>query len=315
MKVFKKKGELTHFQILAEIARGQPHLRQKDIADKLGITVQAVSENIKNLVDEGFVETGMGRSKYKITKRGIEKVKTEAANLRKYADNVLETMNTYKSVWPAIARQKLKPGEKVWLEMENGTLYATKEKKSAYAEVLNEATTYKSVWPAIARQKLKPGEKVWLEMENGTLYATKEKKSAYAEVLNEATMGEDVALIKLGGTIELKPGSVVILKLPTINQGGSRACDLEKIISIYEKGSDNMRFDRVGEMGTVSRAVTEKLDIKADFEFATPDATLAAAKRGLNVLVFAVGKMTKSITRKLDSEGVNYVIEDVTKSE
>ena len=268
MKVFKKKGELTHFQILAEIARGEPHLRQKDIADKLGITVQAVSENIKNLVDEGFVETGMGRSKYKITKRGIEKVKTEAANLRKYADNVLETMNTYKSVWPAIARQKLKSGEKVWLEMENGTLYATKE-----------------------------------------------KKSAYAEVLNEASKGEDVALIKLGGTIELKPGSVVILKLPTINQGGSRGCDLEKIISIYEEGLDKRRFDRIGEMGTVSRAVTEKLGIKADFEFATPDATLAAAKRGLNVLVFAVGKMTNSITRKLDSEGVNYVIKDVTKSE
>jgi putative transcriptional regulator len=40
MKVFKKKGELTKFQILAEIAKGQPHLRQKDIADKLVITVQ-----------------------------------------------------------------------------------------------------------------------------------------------------------------------------------------------------------------------------------------------------------------------------------
>ena len=34
MKVFKKKGELTRFQILAEIAKEQPHLRQKDIAKK-----------------------------------------------------------------------------------------------------------------------------------------------------------------------------------------------------------------------------------------------------------------------------------------
>ena len=98
MKVFKKKGELTRFQILAEIAREQPHLRQKDIAKKLDITVQAVSENIKSLVDDGFVETGMGNARYKITKRGIEKVKNEAVNLRKYADNVLNTMNTYKSV-------------------------------------------------------------------------------------------------------------------------------------------------------------------------------------------------------------------------
>jgi putative transcriptional regulator len=33
MKVFKKKGEFTRLQILAEIAKQEPHLRQKDIAD------------------------------------------------------------------------------------------------------------------------------------------------------------------------------------------------------------------------------------------------------------------------------------------
>ena len=46
MKVFKKKGELTRFQILAEIAKQEPHLRQKDIAGKLNNS-QEVSENIK----------------------------------------------------------------------------------------------------------------------------------------------------------------------------------------------------------------------------------------------------------------------------
>ncbi|MCE5215201.1 MAG: winged helix-turn-helix transcriptional regulator [Methanobacterium sp.] len=264
MKVFKKKGELTHFQILAEIAKQEPHLRQKDIAKKLGITVQAVSENIKSLADEGLVETGKGRSNYKITKKGIESVKTDAVNLRKYADQVLDTMNAYKSIWPAIAREDYSAGDGVWLEMDDGTLYATSHETSAHAEVLNDV-----------------------------------KKC------------EDVALIKLSGTIELQSGNVVIIKLPTINQGGSRSSDLEKIKGILQ---DPMRkFDRIGIMGTVSRAVTQKLNIKADFEFATPEATVAAAKRGLNVLVFAVGKMTGSITQKLDNEIINYVIEDVRK--
>jgi putative transcriptional regulator len=103
----------------------------------------------------------------------------------------------------------------------------------------------------------------------------------------------------------------VIIKLPTINHGGSRASDLKKIEKIYF--DDQRKFDRVGIMGTVSRAVTNKLDIQADFEFATPQATVAAAKRGLNVLVFAVGKMTNTIIRKLENEGINYVIEDVKK--
>ncbi len=260
MKVFKKKGELTRFQILAEIAKEQPHLRQKDIANQLGITIQAVSENIKSLVDDGFVETGVGNAKYSITKRGIEKVKSEAVNLRKYADNVLETMNTYKSVWPAIARENMAAGDTVWLEMENGTLYAGKK-----------------------------------------------KKSAYAEVLKDASEGDDVALIKLGGTIQLKTGNVTIIQVPTINEGGSNACDINKIQEIYKEG-----FDRVGIMGTVSRAVINKSGIESDFEFATPNATVAASKRGLNVLVFAVGKMSKSLIRRLEEEGLKYTLEDVS---
>lgn len=259
MKVFKKKGELTRFQILAEIAKQQPHLRQKDIAEKLGITIQAVSENIKSLSDDGFVEIREGTARYHVTKRGIEKLKKEAVDLRKYADEVVETMNTYKSIWPAIAREEMKSGQNIWLKMEKGTLYATRE-----------------------------------------------KSSASAEVLNDASKGEDVALIKLKGIIKLKNGTVTIIKLPTINQGGSRASNMDKIQMVYKKG-----FDKVGIMGTISRAVTDKLEISPDFEFATPYATVAAAKRGLNVLIFAVGNMTKSITRKLDEEGIQYIIEDV----
>lgn len=265
MRVFKKRGEITRFEILAEIARGDPHLRQKDIADKLGITIQAVSENIKSLADEGLVETGRGHSRYKITKRGIEKVKKDALNLRKYADQVLDTMNTYKSVWPALAQEDLQAGERVWLRMEDGTLYAGKK-----------------------------------------------KSPAHAEVLHDAVKGEDVALSGLGGTIELEPGAVVIVKLPPINQGGSKKSDLDKVCKIYSDYETG--FDRVGIMGTVSRAVVDKVGIRPDFEFATPQATVAASRRGLNVLVFAVGKMTRSISRKLDEEGIKYIIEDVSIS-
>ncbi|HSQ01902.1 MAG TPA: transcriptional regulator, partial [Methanobacterium sp.] len=100
---------------------------------------------------------------------------------------------------------------------------------------------------------------------------------------------------------------VVIVQVPTINEGGSKACDLERIIEVYERG-----FDRVGIMGTVSRVVTNKLGIETDFEFATPNATVAAAKRGLNVMVFAVGKMRKSLIKKLENEGLKYTVEDVS---
>ncbi|MDI9624356.1 MAG: winged helix-turn-helix transcriptional regulator [Methanothermobacter sp.] len=262
MKEFKKKGELTKFQILAEIAENQPHIRQRDIAEKLGITVQAVSENIKTLTDQGYIQAGDGRSHYKLTKRGIEKLKREAITLRKYADSVLETMSTYKSTWPAIAKENLKKGEEVELFMEDGILYAKKRTDG----------------------------------------------QAHGKVLHDAKKGEDVALTELSGLINLKKGKVTIIVLPRINEGGSRATNLKKIKEIYAQG-----HDKVGIMGTVARAVANKLNLKVDFEFATPEATLAAAKRGLNVLVLAVGRMSKSIARKLEEENIEYKIENVIK--
>ncbi len=42
---------------------------------------------------------------------------------------------------------------------------------------------------------------------------------------------------------------------------------------------------------------------------------VAAAKRGLNVLVFAVGKMTKSLIRKMEHDGLKYTVEDVSLEE
>jgi len=259
MKALRKKGELTRFQILSEIAMRQPYVRQKDIADKLGVTVQAVSENIKSLIAEGLVESGSGRSHYKITRRGAEKIKEAAMDLRRYADEVLESMSFYRSVWPAIAWEDLQEGDKVELFMEDGILYARRRR-------------------------------------NG---------EAYAEVLHPARRGEDVALSELGGTIPLQRGKVTIAVLPGISEGGSRNADLERLREL------SRGHDRTGIMGTVSRAAANKLNMQVDFEFATPHAALAAAKRGLNVLVLAVGKMSRSITEKLEKEGIEYSVEDL----
>lgn len=136
MKVFKNKGELTRFQILGEIARSQPHLRQKDIAEKLGITIQAVSENIKTLVEEGYMEIGDGRSNYTISKEGVERIKREAKILKSYSEDIIDIMNSYKTVWPAIAAENLEEGETVGIYMDNGILYASHKKASAYGVVL-----------------------------------------------------------------------------------------------------------------------------------------------------------------------------------
>lgn len=269
MKIFKKRGEMTHFQILSEISKQEPHLRQKDIADRLEITVQAVSENIKTLIDEGYITSKDGRAPYKITQKGITKVKKDAINLRKYSDDVLDTMNYYKSIWPAIAAEDLKEGESVGLFMENGVLFANKS-----------------------------------------------KQNACAEVLCDVEKGGDVPLTSLTGMIDLEVGQVIIVTLPTIKQGGSRCTDFELIKSLYFNDFKKWgikKIDKFGVMGTVSRAVANKLNIPIDIEFAISPSSISAAKKGLNVMILVVGDMSKSIVKSLEDEDIKFNVVSAQK--
>ena len=264
MKAFKKRGALTHFQILSEISKQDPHLKQKDLANKLGITIQAVSENIKTLTEEGYITSKDGRSPYKITQKGIDKVKKDAISLRKYSDLVLETMNHYKTIWPAIAEEKLVKDDIVGLYMDNGVLYAHKK-----------------------------------------------EENATGVVLEDAEAGMDVALTNLTGTIDMDVGEVTIINVPPIKNGGSKSCDLELIKNVYNNGTNTgQSIDKIAVAGTVSRAVVKKLNLPIDIEFAAPQATANAARKGLNVLAICVGDMSKAFTRELEAEKIKFNIID-----
>lgn len=121
--ILQSKKESTKFQILVEIAAHQPDVRQKEIADKIGVTPQAVSEYMKELVSEGLLFSD-GRVRYRVTKKGIEWVIERAQELKKYARFVMEEIVSHVSIATAIAMEKVVKGQKVKLWMENGLLYA-----------------------------------------------------------------------------------------------------------------------------------------------------------------------------------------------
>ena len=121
--ILRSKKESTKFQILVEIASHQPDVRQKEIADKIGITPQAVSEYIKELVLEGLLFSD-GRVRYRVTKIGVEWVLERALELKKYARYVMEDIVSHVSVATAIANENFNKGQTVSLVMDNGLLYA-----------------------------------------------------------------------------------------------------------------------------------------------------------------------------------------------
>ena len=46
--ILRSKRETTRFQVLVEVAEHQPSIRQQEIAEKLGVTPQAISEYVRD---------------------------------------------------------------------------------------------------------------------------------------------------------------------------------------------------------------------------------------------------------------------------
>ena len=120
--ILKDKGEFTKFQILLEIMRHQPHIKQKDISDKLGITIQAISKYFKKLTKEGLLEAGSERADYHLTPKGVTKLREDMRNLENYINEIKHDLKIERA-WPAIATQPVKAGEEVGLIMKEGIMY------------------------------------------------------------------------------------------------------------------------------------------------------------------------------------------------
>lgn len=134
----RSKREASRFQILVEIAENQPAIRQLEIAERLGLTPQAISDHIREMVDEGMISMS-GRSNYTVTRKGIEWVLANAEVLESYIRHIRLDVIRHISVWTALAAEDLKCGQPVGLFMKDGCLYAGRKPRSATATVYEDA--------------------------------------------------------------------------------------------------------------------------------------------------------------------------------
>ena len=133
--ILRSKREATRFRCLVEIAEHQPAVRQLEVADVLGITPQAVSEYMRELVDDGMVAS-QGRGRYQVTREGLEWILSRAEQLEAYARHIRRDLIQQVSVWAAVAAENLEEGEMVGVYMQGGLLYAGREPRSANGAVV-----------------------------------------------------------------------------------------------------------------------------------------------------------------------------------
>jgi putative transcriptional regulator len=122
-QVLQSKNLATKFQIMVEIAAHQPNIQQKDIAPRLGITSQAVSEYVKELIKDGWLSSE-GRSRYKVTKEGVDWILQMSRQLHSYAWFVSKAVADI-STTTAIADSDLSVGQPASLYMKDGLLFAS----------------------------------------------------------------------------------------------------------------------------------------------------------------------------------------------
>jgi putative transcriptional regulator len=124
MKVLRDLRAFTKLLILLEL-KSQPRIKMNEIAKRLDVTIQAVSEYFKIMINEKLVTKVNGD--YKLTPEGVEFLHNNLSELKEFLDKKVEGLDII-NVCAAIAGERLSKGDNVKLEMETGILTARKIK-------------------------------------------------------------------------------------------------------------------------------------------------------------------------------------------
>jgi putative transcriptional regulator len=127
LTALRRSGSVTELLFLYECATFEP-TQLRPIADRLGLTVQAVSHSYRQLSNRGFVEFHGGR--YRPTVRGVAWLHTALGGLGEEVRDRLNRLHVIRSC-RAIALTDLAQGEPVSIELKEGLLSAHRGKGGA----------------------------------------------------------------------------------------------------------------------------------------------------------------------------------------
>jgi len=249
------KRTATRFRILVEIADRQPAVSQGEIAEAVGVTSQAVSEYIRELVADGYVDK-QARSRYRVTKEGVDWLFQEAKGLRRFAEHVTEDVLESVQEDAAIATAPVEAGDTVTLSLRDGLLHAAPDDAGPATGV---ATT-------------------------------------------SAEAGDDVSVTGFEGVIEIDPGQVTVVQVPSARAGGSRAVPAEGLRNVCADASV------IVAAGVEAVLSLRDADIEPETTFAAGEVAAEAAARGVDAVVVATADAVGRVTDALRDGDVLYEV-------
>jgi len=186
-----------------------------------------------------------------------------------------------------------------WLISETGTLREFVEYVAG--EVLEEV----ELETAIATADLAEGERVSLAMRDGVLHADPGTEgSATAVTVTDAGAGREVGVTNVQGVIDYDLGTVTILAIPSVREGGSTALDPDAVATLAGE------HDLVAVDAPEGLAAARAAGLEPDVRFGTTDAVREAATRGLDVFLLAASTTLSTHTDTLREHNVSYELLD-----
>ena len=158
---------------------------------------------------------------------------------------------------------------------------------------------------AVAGGDLRRGDRVGLFMESGVLVAYPGRSSPSVGIADrDADRGEDVPVRDLEGIVALAPGRVVLARVPSIREGGSRAIRPDRARKVTSKTKGFL----VAGIDATGLAAARRLRLRPTIEFGVLPAAIDAAERGLDVLLFVPEERAAEAVATI--EGANAKLEE-----
>ncbi|QZY00122.1 MarR family transcriptional regulator [Halobaculum rubrum] len=278
--VLRHKRDATRYRILVEIAERQPAVSQREIADAIGVTAQAVSEHLGDLAEGGFVDRE-GRGRYRVTKEGVDWLISRTDELSEYLDHVTSDVLGDVEVETALADGPVEEGDRVGLSMRDGVLHA---------HSVAEGDGDDDAGAAVSGSD-----------------GTDRTDGATAVAVTAADTRQDVGVAEFDGVVDYELGAVTAVVVPAVRDGGSRTVDPSRLRGFAADA------DLVVAAGTEAIAAVRRLDREPDVRFGTVDAVREAAMRGLDVLLVVAAGRLSAHTDGLRETAVGYEVVDTSR--
>ena len=160
----------------------------------------------------------------------------------------------------------------------------------------------------LATTDIDEGETVSLSMRDGVLRAAAgDAGSATAVAVTSADAGRDVGVTNVEGFVDYELGTVTIVSIPQVQDGGSSVVDAARVLDLAET------HDLVAVAGVEAVATAAAADLDPDIRFGSVSAVREAATKGLSVLLLSTMDTLSKHTDQLREQNLSYEVVDAAE--